>query len=51
MNGPVGWVGLAVSLLLVAVAAGISWWQHLGLIRRLFTPDHRLVYLAPPADH
>src|SRR5437764_12314765 len=35
MNGPVGWVGLAVSLLLVAVAAGISWWQHLGLQRQI----------------
>jgi putative ABC transport system permease protein len=23
----------------------------LGLIRRLFTPDHRLVYLATAADH
>jgi len=23
----------------------------LGLIRRLFTPDHRLVYLPTPADH
>jgi hypothetical protein len=22
----------------------------LGLIRRLFTPDHRLVHLAAPAD-
>jgi putative ABC transport system permease protein len=22
-----------------------------GLIRRLFTPDHRLVYLATAADH
>src|SRR6516164_8800466 len=35
MNGPVGWVGLAVSLLLVAVAAGISWWQRLGLQRQI----------------
>jgi putative ABC transport system permease protein len=35
MNGPVGWAGLAVSLLLVAVAAGISWWQHLGLQRQI----------------
>lgn len=23
----------------------------LGLIRRLFTPDHRLLYLPTPADH
>jgi uncharacterized protein (TIGR00245 family) len=35
MNGPVGWTGLAVSLLLVAVAAGVSWWQHLGLQRQI----------------
>ena len=35
MNGPVGWAGLAVSLLLVGVAAGISWWQHLGLQRQI----------------
>jgi len=35
MNGPVGWAGLAVSLLLVAVAAAISWWQHLGLHRQI----------------
>ena len=31
MNDAVSWVGLSVSLLLVAVAAGISWWQRLGL--------------------
>ena len=35
MNAPVGWAGLAVSLLLVAVAAGISWWQRLGLQRQI----------------
>jgi len=35
MNGPVGWAGLAVSLLLVAVAAAISRWQHLGLHRQI----------------
>jgi putative ABC transport system permease protein len=35
MNGPVGWAGLAVSLLLVAVAAGISWWQRLDLHRQI----------------
>jgi hypothetical protein len=23
----------------------------LGLIRQLFTPDHRLAYLPAPADH
>jgi hypothetical protein len=35
VNGPVGWAGLAVSLLLVAVAAAISWWQRLGLHRQI----------------
>ncbi|OBI32440.1 iron export ABC transporter permease subunit FetB [Mycobacterium sp. E2238] len=31
MNGQVGWMGLAASLILVAVAAAISLWQRLGL--------------------
>src|SRR5262249_28675622 len=35
MNNTVSWVGLSVSLLLVAVAAGISWWQRLGLQRQI----------------
>lgn len=35
MNGPVSWAGLAISLSLVAVAAGISWWRHLGLARQI----------------
>jgi putative ABC transport system permease protein len=35
MSGPVSWAGLAVSLLLVAAAAGISWWQRLGLERQI----------------
>ena len=35
MNDTVSWVGLSVSLLLVAVAAGISWWQRLGLQRQI----------------
>jgi putative ABC transport system permease protein len=35
MNDTVSWLGLAVSLLLVAVAAGISWWRHLGLQRQI----------------
>jgi uncharacterized protein (TIGR00245 family) len=35
MNNTVSWVGLGVSLLLVAVAAGISWWQRLGLQRQI----------------
>ncbi len=41
MNNTVGWLGLAVSLLLGAVAAVICWWQHLGLQRQ--------VLAAPPA--
>ena len=35
MNNTVSWLGLAVSLSLVAVAAGISWWQRLGLQRQI----------------
>jgi len=35
MNGQVGWVGLATSLALVAVAAGISVWQRLSLQRQI----------------
>ena len=35
MNDAVSWAGLGVSLLLVAVAAGISWWQRLGLQRQI----------------
>src|SRR5579859_2609854 len=35
MNDTVSWLGLALSLLLVAVAAGISWWQRLGLQRQI----------------
>lgn len=35
MNGQVGWIGLATSLLLVAFAAGISVWRRLGLERQL----------------
>ncbi len=41
MNDTVGWLGLAVSLLLVAVAARISWWQHLGLQRQIWAPCRR----------
>ena len=47
MNGPVGWAGLAVSLLLVAVAAAISWWQHLGLHRQILIAAARAL---APAD-
>jgi putative ABC transport system permease protein len=35
MNGDVGWVGLASSLALVAVAAAVSLWQRLGLERQI----------------
>lgn len=35
MNGQVGWVGLATSLILVAFAAAISLWRRLGLERQL----------------
>lgn len=35
MNGQVGWLGLATSLILVAFAAGISLWRRLGLERQL----------------
>ena len=35
MNGQVGWVGLATSLILVAFAAWISLWRRLGLERQL----------------
>ena len=35
MNGQVSWVGLAMSLALVAFAAAISLWQRLGLERQV----------------
>ena len=41
MTITVGWLGLAVSLLLVAVAAGISWWQRLGLQRQILVAAAR----------
>ncbi len=41
MTEPVSWVGLAVSLLLVAVAAGLSWWQRLGLQRQILVAAAR----------
>lgn len=41
MNGPVGWTGLAISLLLVGVAAAISWWQQLGLQRQIIVSAAR----------
>ena len=41
MNTTVSWAGLALSLLLVAVAAGISWWQRLGLQRQILVAAAR----------
>ncbi len=41
MTGPVGWTGLAVSLLLVGVAAAISRWQRLGLERQILVASAR----------
>ena len=41
MNTTVSWLGLAVSLLLVAIAAGISWWQRLGLQRQILVAAAR----------
>jgi len=41
MNTTVSWAGLALSLLLVAVAAAISWWQHLGLQREILVAAAR----------
>lgn len=46
MNGQVGWVGLATSLALVAVAAALSLWQRLGLERQvLWSAAHALIQL------
>jgi UDP-glucose/iron transport system permease protein len=41
VNTTVSWVGLALSLLLVVVAAGISWWQRLGLQRQILVAAAR----------
>ena len=48
MNTTVSWLGLAVSLLLVAIAAGISWWQRLGLQRQWL--HARTLGFEHPAD-
>jgi putative ABC transport system permease protein len=46
MSGQVSWIGLATSLALVAVAAGISLWQRLGLERQiLWSATRALVQL------
>jgi len=46
MTTTVSWLGLAVSLLLVAVAAGISWWQRLGLQRQILVAAARWMSLT-----
>lgn len=40
-HGGIGWIGLAISLSLVAVAAGISLWQRLGLARQILVAAAR----------
>jgi hypothetical protein len=40
-----------VRRLLIATAATTTAVIALGLIRRLFTHDHRLVHLPTPTDH
>ena len=40
-QGDVGWWGLAISLVLVAVAIGISTWRRLGLERDVFVATAR----------
>lgn len=44
-------VQAVVMFLVLAATATTTTVIALGLIRRLFTPDHRLVYLPAPADH
>ena len=44
-------VQAVVMFLVLATTATITAVIALGLIRRLFTPDHRLLYLPTPADH
>ncbi len=44
-------VQAVVMFLVLAAPATTTTVIALGLIRRLFTPDHRLVYLPAPADH
>jgi putative ABC transport system permease protein len=44
-------VQAVVMFLVLAATATITAVIALGLIRRLFTPDHRLVDLSAPADH
>jgi putative ABC transport system permease protein len=44
-------VQAVVMFLVLAATATTTVVIALGLIRRLFTADHRLVYLPTPADH
>jgi putative ABC transport system permease protein len=44
-------VQAVVMFLVLAATATTTVVITLGLIRRLFTPDHRLVHLPTPADH
>jgi len=44
-------VQAVVMFLVLAATATTTVVIALGLIRRLFTPDHRLVHLPTPADH
>jgi len=50
VNAAVSWAGLALSLVLVAVAAGISWWQDLGLQRQILIAAARALALAWEAE-
>ena len=40
-----------IALLVLAATATTTVVIALGVIRRLFTPDHRLMHLPAPADH
>ena len=44
-------VQAVVMFLVLAATATTTVVIALGLIRRMFTPDHRLIYLPTPADH
>jgi putative ABC transport system permease protein len=44
-------VQAVVMFLVLAASATTTVAVALGLIRRLFTPDHRLAYLPAPTDH
>jgi len=44
-------VQAVVMFLVLAASATTTAVIALGLVRRLFTHDHRLIYLPAPADH